>query len=78
VKNGIRKFAVSNPMTGELDRRTSSLESAWNPLLLKAGRAAGDRARIFSRREITGGLIELIDALRIAITAESEYRGGRC
>lgn len=59
-------------MTGELDRRTSSLEPAWNTLLLKAGRAAGDSARIFSRREMTWGLIELIDALRIAITAEGE------
>ncbi len=58
-------------MAGELDRRTSSLESAWDPLLLQSGRAAGDRARIFSRREITGGLIELVDALGIAITTES-------
>jgi hypothetical protein len=77
VKNGIRKRAVSNPMTGKLDRRTSGLERAGNRLLLEAGRTARDGARVIGRREMTRGSIELIDALGIAITPESAYRGGR-
>ena len=77
AKDRIRKCAVLNPVTRELDRWTSSLERARNRLLFKAGWAAWDCTGVVSTREMTRRFVELIYALSIAIAAESEHRLGR-